>query len=1163
MLHVPPLVSIVMPAYKATYIEQALDSLLAQTYPTLELVICDDSADARISEVLDSKRAQAGFPIRHFRNEARLGELGSKVRGISLAQGKYIKFLHDDDVLMPGCIEELVAAMESDPSVAMASSRRLRIDEAGEPLPDILATCFPFAEDVLIDGRELVSFLADHTINFIGEPSCVLCRREDLLDFGEELMSLNGKVIHWVGDLALYAKVLQRGHLAFLSTALTQFRVSEDQFSQAGRDRPGIGEQGHIDFRQAVRDLGWYRTGGNNRRVGVAPISQSKARVFKSIDILAALMQAGGLTGNVSPAIWLGSRQPNKVQSTLIAQRLQAHGGGPRIGILVADPTEDAAALDRTRNSLAATNLYRNADILPLDQARIADEGLVATLNGAIAQLDAQWILLVQAGAEFTASGLLMLALHLIVAPEDCHAVYADEVASLGNAQLGLLLRPDFNLDMLLSAPSSLSGHWLFRRQTLQSEGGFDQAFPRSFQLAYQLRLVERHGLGSIHHVAEPLLIAPPAPLQDQQEERDVILRHLHTRGYDAARIDSMLPGCHAIDYGHPQQPSISVMVVVEGRLPQVQRCVESLLATTRYPFYELLLLDHGNAAPELLSWLESIEKLGLKQIRVLRFPAEASRATVCNAGSQQAQGDFLLWLGDGAAIIKPDWLHQLINHGLRPEVGTVGAKLLQSSGAVRDAGLLLGLGGPAGHAFEGSAFDESGYMQRLQIDQDYSALGGECLLLRRELFLEAGGFDEDPALQPWASVDLCLKLRQAGYLNVWTPRAQLVMDSRAEPAPQPRQLDQMYARWLPLLARDPAYNPGFSLEHGHDFKLADPHLSWRPLQSWQPLPTVLALPADLQGCGHYRVIQPLRALREAALVEGVPFVGQMQLCDIERYDPDVILLQRQVGEERLEAMRRMQAFTRAFKVYELDDYLPNLPLKNAHRAQMPKDILKTIRRGLGYVDRFVVSTPALADAFNGLHADIRVIENRLPAHWWADLNHQRGQRTGKPRIGWAGGASHSGDLELIADVVRELADEVDWVFMGMCPPHLRRYLHEFHAGVPIELYPAALAALDLDIALAPVEQNLFNECKSNLRLLEYGACGYPVIASDVRCYTGTLPVTLVKNRFRDWTAAIRTHLADPAGRAAAGDALREAVQRDWMLTGRNLDAWREAWLPD
>lgn len=220
------LVSIVMPTYKLEYFEDALDSVLGQTYPALELIICDDSSDERIATLVEQKRASAAFPIRYFRNETRLGELGSTAKGIRLAEGEYVKFLHDDDVLLPECVEALVGAMEREPNVVLASSRRLRIDEEGQPLPDILATCFPFAGDVLIDGRELVSFLADHTINFIGEPSCLMARRDALLQICERLMMLNGRAIDWIGDLAMCAQLLQRGDLAFLSRPLTRFRVS-------------------------------------------------------------------------------------------------------------------------------------------------------------------------------------------------------------------------------------------------------------------------------------------------------------------------------------------------------------------------------------------------------------------------------------------------------------------------------------------------------------------------------------------------------------------------------------------------------------------------------------------------------------------------------------------------------------------------------------------------------------------------------------------------------------------------------------------------------------------------------------------------------------------------------------------------------------------------
>lgn len=1169
------LVSIVMPTYKPRYFAQALDSVLAQTYPALELVICDDNGDGAIESILLPRLASAPFPIRYHRNPMRLGELGSTINGIGLAQGEYVKFLHDDDVLEPDCIAQLVEAIERTPGTAMASSRRQRIDDDGAPLPDILATSFPFDEDVLIDGPELVSFLADHAINFIGEPSCVLCRRADLVALGNTLMMLNGKPIHWVGDLAIYVKLLRRGNLAFLASPLTHFRVSSAQFSQAGRDQIGVGDQGHEDLRQGIRQLGWRRESGNNRQVRVAPLGLHKARVFKSVDLVNALMRSAGMTEQVSAATWLGMRHAPPAQRALIDARLEAHAGGPRIAVMLIDRDGDAQAVAATLASLQAPGGYPNqqtwvlsASPMQVSNAErgvlIDNDGLVPALNQAIAAQQAiDWVLVVDAGAVFTLSGLTVMALGLLALPDTCQAVYADEVVALDDRQLGLALRPALYLDALLSAPSTLSRHWLFRQATLVADGGFPAGPGAAFELNYQLGLVERHGLGAVQHIAEPLLAASSQTRHGDADEHQAIARHLAARGYIDAQVHSAGPGRHALEYRHAQQPLVSILVLVDGRLAQVQRCLESILANTAYPHYEVLLLDRSSTEPALRDWLAGIETMGMQQIRVLRFDAAPCREAVCNTAAEHARGDVLLWLAAGAAVMKADWLEQLLNHALRPEVGAVGGKLLRGDGTVHHAGLLLGLGAPVARAFEGSAFDDSGYLQRLQLDQNYAALSGECLMLPRQLFLEAGGFALEPELAPWSDADLCLRLHQAGYLNVFAARAQLLIDPLDTPAATALDEEAMYARWLPLMANDPAYNPGFSLDPGAGFQLADPRASWRPLQSWRPLPRVMGLPADIEGCGHYRVIQPLRALREAGLAEGVLFNGYLEIAELARQDPDVVILQRQVGEARLEAMRRMKALSRAFKVYELDDYLPNLPLKNAHREQMPKDILKTVRRGLGMVDRFVVSTPALAEAFAGLHSDIRVAENRLPPHWWEHLPARAERQGGKPRIGWAGGASHTGDLELIAEVVKELAGEVEWVFMGMYPFALRQHIHHFQPGVPIDHYPAALAALDLDLALAPVEQNLFNACKSNLRLLEYGACGYPVIASDVRCYQGKLPVTLVKNRYRDWIGAIREHLADPDSARAKGAALREVVRRDWMLSGSNLDHWREAWLPD
>jgi len=145
--------------------------------------------------------------------------------------------------------------------------------------------------------------------------------------------------------------------------------------------------------------------------------------------------------------------------------------------------------------------------------------------------------------------------------------------------------------------------------------------------------------------------------------------------------------------------------------------------------------------------------------------------------------------------------------------------------------------------------------------------------------------------------------------------------------------------------------------------------------------------------------------------------------------------------------------------------------------------------------------------------------------------------------------------------VIKELVNEVHWVILGACPEHLRPFVHEFHQGVAVDLYPAKLASLNLDLALAPLEDSFFNRCKSNVRLLEYGACGYPVICSNLEAYRDGLPVKRVENRFESWADAIRAHANDLDAAAALGDYLQACVRHDWRLDEAALTAWRDSWL--
>lgn len=897
------------------------------------------------------------------------------------------------------------------------------------------------------------------------------------------------------------------------------------------------------------------------------------------------IVQDGHTHGVTCLEDWLSARCFTPAQESEIRSRLKANDGGPRMSILI---QAEASAQERLEATLRSLQEARRLG-LRVDVAVVADPAVntsnlpgqpwvktastahqLAALNELARSSDAQWILSARAGDVFTPNGLTVLALDLIGA-DHCLAVYCDELYRAPDGSLGAAFRPDFNLDLLLSFPAAMASHWCFRRDQFLDLGGFDVEAGSAAEFDLVLRLMERSGLTGLGHVSEPLLITAPPSATDQPDEHAALLKHLTRRGYVHAQVHQHLPRQYRIEYGHADRPLVSIIIPTRDQLPLLQRCVESLIEKTAYPNYELLIVDNQSRTEEAKAWLEGVASMGNERVRVLRYDHPFNFSAMNNLAVEHARGDYLVLLNNDTAIIQPDWLEAMLNHALRPEVGIVGAKLLYPDGTVQHAGVVLGLRGPADHPFIGEAMDAPGTMQRLRVDQNYSAVTAACLMIRKSLYQEVGGMDEADFKVSYNDVDLCLKVGAAGYLNVWTPHAivmhegsvsQKQLDAHTEAAKRARfvgEQDAFYAKWMPQLANDPAYNRNLSLSgKGFAFE-ARTDLVWRPL-SWRPHPVVLAYMADRWGCGHYRVIQPFQAMRETHRIDGLLTDTALLPSELARFDPDVIVLQRQIGDQRLEDMRRMKAFSRAFKVYELDDYLPNLPLKSAYRQGVPKDALKSLRKGLGYVDRFVVSTHALADAFEGLHADIRVVKNRLPSAWWSGLQSKR-RRGRKPRVGWAGGAGHAGDLSLIVDVVKELADEVEWVFFGMCPPEILPIVHEVHAGVAIEKYPAKLASLDLDLAVAPLEQNLFNECKSNLRLIEYGVCGYPVVCSDLRCYSEDgLPVTRVKNRFKDWVEAIRMHIHDLDASARAGDALREQVLAHWMLEGAALDDWAAAW---
>src|SRR3990167_8203989 len=1136
-LHETPLFSIILTTYnRPALLKDALASLAVQTLQDFEVVLVNDHG-----EPVESLLQSWDFPITYVCQGRNRGLSVARNAGLKLARGRHVAYLDDDDIYLPEHLATLARGFAEHPQAVLYSG----VEYVSERLEDNqrieLGRSRPFQHQVFDGDRLLVQ-------NYI--PVNTWAHPRAMLDTVGEFDSRLAAFEDWDMLLRLAA--------CYPFVHIPQV-TSEVHVRESG------GGTEHMLGREQKNFLPLYQE--IYRRYPATDNEAMHQQRQQLLQRLAARPEAFTMRD------WLAQRCPTAQQWRLIEERLSGQVAVPVFAVLVRDLSGDA---DKLACSLASLHRLSEQGVVvqpmvlssekPLDACahwiEVGPDTWIAALNQLLVEPTFDWFMLLEAGDELTESGLLMACLERLEAPE-CRAIYGDEMYRQADGQLGAALRPDFNLDYLLSFAAGIPHHWLFRREVVLQAGGFAAPYAEAAEFELILRMINIGGLAGLGHVAEPLLVTDAPVLRNSEAERQAIIEHLHARGYAQAQVVATHPGRYCLRYGHVQQPGVSLLIAAGSRLGSLQRCVETLMETTRYAHYEIVLVETEPLAVDVRQWLQALDGLGEARLRVAWSEGSQGLAVAFNRTAEQAVGDYLLLLAADTAVIEAVWLDELLNHGQRPEVGVVGGKLLAADGSVRHAGLVLGLQGVAGRPFVGEPIEAAGYMQRLQVDQNYSAVSRDCLLIRRELYQSLAGMAVEVP-ENYLDVDLCLRVREAGYLTVWAAQARLLLDREAEP--QATQADQevLYARWLPLLARDPVYNPNLSLQRAGGFALADNALSWRPLQSWKPLPAVLAHPADRSGCGHYRVIQPFMAMQQAGCIEGLLSDGLPQVIDLQRYTPDSIILQRQIGDERLEAMRLTRQFSSAFKVYELDDYLPNLPVKSAYRQGMPRDVLKSLRRGLGYVDRPVVSTSALADALSGLHEDIRVIGNRLPVPWWASIRPGLRRASHKPRVGWAGGAGHTGDLEMIADVVRELAGEVDWVLMGMCPDKLRPYIHEFHQGVAIEQYPAALAALNLDLALAPVEQNLFNECKSNLRLLEYGACGVPVICSDIRCYReDALPVTRVKNRFRDWVEAIRMHIADLDASARAGDALRDRVLSDWMLDGDSLQGWLRAWQPD
>jgi GT2 family glycosyltransferase len=275
--------------------------------------------------------------------------------------------------------------------------------------------------------------------------------------------------------------------------------------------------------------------------------------------------------------------------------------------------------------------------------------------------------------------------------------------------------------------------------------------------------------------------------------------------------------------------PRVAIVMPTRDLVERLQPCVESILAKSTYANLELLVIDNDSKDPEALDFLRQLATTS--RVRVLSFPGEFNFGRLNNFGVAQVESEFVALLNNDLSVITPDWLQEMVSQALRPGIGAVGARLLYPDDQIQHAGVILGGGGIAAHAHKGLPCSNHGYFSRAILAQELSAVTAACLLIRRRVYQEIGGFDETHLKIAFSDVDFCLRLRKHGYRIVYTPYAEFYHHESASRGLEDTvrknqrfeaEIKYMRDTWGGQLEFDPAYNPNLSLASA-DFTLAFP----------------------------------------------------------------------------------------------------------------------------------------------------------------------------------------------------------------------------------------------------------------------------------------------------------------------------------------------------
>jgi len=307
---------------------------------------------------------------------------------------------------------------------------------------------------------------------------------------------------------------------------------------------------------------------------------------------------------------------------------------------------------------------------------------------------------------------------------------------------------------------------------------------------------------------------------------KKALSQHLSNNYFKTEVADAFAFYTYRVSYKIKSCPTVSIIIPTKDNILFVKRCLSSILERTNYPNYKILVVDNSSEEIETFKYYEEMKRNA--KVSLIAYDRPFNFSAINNYAVSQVISDYILFLNNDTEVINRDWLTSMLEYAQRKEVGAVGAKLYYPDGTIQHAGVILGMGRVAGHCHRFFSKDSFGYFARLKIIQNMSAVTAACMMMRKEIFEEVGGFDESFS-HAFNDIDLCMKIRQKGYLIVWTPYAELChheSKSRGyEDTPEKQQrfgkeIEFFQKKWGDMLAKgDPYYNPNLTLDK-EDFSI-------------------------------------------------------------------------------------------------------------------------------------------------------------------------------------------------------------------------------------------------------------------------------------------------------------------------------------------------------